>query len=157
MLNKLTNSVIGLSLAIVSIALSTANPAAASRQTDRYWQKYLNGFKAVQMSSYSSGNGGGGISSKRETHFCSNGEIAVNAFSSLSVNTSGSSYSDGGGQRYTGTWKIVRSDEYQVIIEVMDPSSGQKGYLNIGHKQDKQKLYSANGDRLYHVPSDLCR
>lgn len=156
MLNKLTNSFISSSLAILSIALSTANPAEASKQTDRLWQKNLNGSKAVQMSSYSSGNGGGGLSSRKEIHFCSNGEMAITASSSISVNARGSSYSDGGSQKYTGTWKIMQSNEYQVVMEVIDASSGEKGYMNIGYKQDK-KLYSANGNRLFHVPSDLCK
>lgn len=108
------------------------------------------------MSSYSSGNGGGGLSSRKEIHFCSNGEMAITASSSISVNARGSSYSDGGSQKYTGTWKIMQSNEYQVVMEVIDASSGEKGYMNIGYKQDK-KLYSANGNRLFHVPSDLCK
>jgi hypothetical protein len=158
MFNKLTSLLIGSSLAILPIGFTLANAssAIASSATDRQWQTYLNGSKTVQMSSYSSGNGGGGLSSKKEFHFCSNGELVANFFSSVSVNATGSSFNDGGNEKYTGTWKIVQSNQDYVVVEVTD-TNRQKIQVAMGFKQDRQKLYGANGNRLYHVPSDVCQ
>ncbi len=136
----------------ISIDLPTAT---ASQQTDRLWRKYLGGRKIVEFSSYSSGYGGGGMSSKKELHFCSNGQFAYAAQSSVSVDVSGASAGGSGGDRRMGTWKILESNKSLVAIEFMS-SAGEKQQSILGLGQDG-RLYNNAGKKLLTTSSDACR
>ena len=162
-LNKLT---IGLSaIALIQISAPTISssgklsigvePAAASKQTNSLWKKYLGGRKVVQFSSYSSGyGGGGGMRSKKELHFCSNGQFAASSSSSVVIDVPGASASDNGSDSETGTWKIIESNQAVVKLEIT-PNGGAKIVTAIGLGQDG-KLYNNTGTRLFTDSSDAC-
>jgi hypothetical protein len=107
------------------------------------------------MSSYSSDSGrGGGFSSKKEVHFCSNGEFAYNSNSSMTVNAGASSAASASNGDSTGTWKIVESTQNRVIMEITDKSGGKANVL-FGIGKDG-KLYDGANTRWFHVDTDAC-
>ncbi|WP_310485306.1 hypothetical protein [Chamaesiphon sp. VAR_48_metabat_403] len=136
----------------ISIDIQSAN---ATQQTDGLWLKYLGGRKIVQFERYSSGNGGGGISSKKEFHFCTNGQFAYGSQGSFTANVPGASASGSGGNSITGTWKIIESNQSLAAIEFAG-STGEKQQYLLGFGQDG-RLYNRAGDKLLTAPSDACR
>ncbi len=130
-------------------------PATASKQTNQQWQQYLGGRKIVEFSSYSSGYGGGGMSSKKELHFCSNGRFAYAAQSSLSVDVTGASAGGSGRNSSIGTWKIIESNQSVVAIEFLS-SAGEKQQSVLGLGQDG-RLYNDAGKKLLTTSSDACQ
>ncbi len=136
----------------ISIDIQSAN---ATKQSDGLWLKYLGGRKIVQFERYSSGNGGGGISSKKELHFCSNGQYAYGSEGSFSAIVPGASASGSGRNSSSGTWKIIESNQFLAAIEVVS-STGEKEQYLLGFGQDG-RLYNRAGDKLLTAPSDACR
>ena len=129
--------------------------ASATKQTDKLWLKYLSGRKIVQFERYSSGNGGGGISSKKELHFCTNGQYAYGSEDSFSAIVPGASASGSGGNSSSGTWKIIESNQFLAAIEVISNSGDKRQYI-LGFGQDG-RLYNRAGDKLLTAPSDACQ
>jgi hypothetical protein len=119
------------------------------------WLKYLGGRKIVQFERYSSGNGGGGISSKKELHFCTNGQYSYGSQGSFSANVPGASASGSGGNGNSGAWKIIESNQSLVAIDFVS-STGEKQRSLLGFGQDG-RLYNNAGDKLLTAPSDACR
>jgi hypothetical protein len=129
-------------------------PASASNQTDGLWRQYFGGRKIVEFNNYSSSYGGGGMSSKKELHFCSNGQFAYAADSSVSMNVSGANGSSSGSNSSTGTWKIIESNRSMVAIEFASSAGErQQGAFAIG--QDG-RLYNGSGKKLLTTASDAC-
>lgn len=152
----LSTAIVQLAAPIVSGTISIGiQPATASKQTDQQWRQYLGGRKIVEFSSYSSGYGGGGMSSKKELHICSNGEFAYAAQSLVSMDVSGASAGSSGRNRSTGTWKIIESNQSVVAVEFTS-STGEKEQGALGFGQDG-RLYNGSGKKLLTAPSDACR
>lgn len=157
MFNKLTSSIFVLSLAIlpIGLALLDSNPVLASMQTDKTWKAYFSGSKVVKLSSYSSGDGGRGSSSKQEIHFCSNGSAVYNSSTSMTENVDGSSAVSAVNSSSTTTWKIVESKVDLVILETIDRSGIKaKSSFKIGQGG---KLYDGSNIAWQHTTTDVCK
>ena len=131
--------------------------ASASSSTDATWRKYLGGRKIVEQSSYSSGyGGGGGMRSKKEIHFCSDGQVGFVSTSSVVINVPGIDGSSGNDSTAAvGTWKITKSDRSKVTLELGDPTTGQKIDSVILMGQDG-RAYNLNGKQLITTKSEAC-
>ncbi len=133
------------------------NPATASSSTDAGWRQYLGGRKIVEQSTYSSGyGGGGGMRSKTEIHFCSDGQVGVVSSSSVVINVPGIDGSSGNDNSTSiGTWKITKSDRSKVTMELGDPTTGQK-IASVLLKGQDNRLYNINGKQLVTTKSEAC-
>jgi hypothetical protein len=118
------------SIAPSTAAANTAKPAVPTAPTasDRsplaqQWLQRLRGKKLVQMSSYNSGGGSGGYSSKTEIHLNADSTFQARSESSVSVYVPGANGGSSGAQKAEGVWRIYVKDN-QAVLE-MKYSNGQ--------------------------------
>jgi hypothetical protein len=129
--------------------------AMASRQTDTEWNQYLKGRKFVQFSRYSSSYGGGGMSSKEELHFCSNGQFSFASGGSVSIYGGDLNATSVERDSAIGKWKVIESNSYAVLVRfVARGGETQDSYLGFG---EDGHIYNSEGERLYTDASDVCQ
>jgi hypothetical protein len=147
-----------MSFSLVSAIDNT--PAIANQQTDGQWKQYLGGRRIVQFSNYSSGYGGGGMSSQFELQFCKNGKFTYTSQSSVSMSAGDASGNSSGQDSVAGTWKIIESNPQVVLFEVtysdgIKDSEGLKERYIIGFGADG-KLYNNAGKKLLTEANNAC-
>jgi hypothetical protein len=117
------------SIAPSTAAANTAKPAAPTAPTNdrsplaQQWLQRLRGKKLVQMSSYNSGGGSGGYSSKTEIYLNADSTFQARSESSVSVYVPGANGGSSGAQKAAGAWRIYVKDN-QAVLE-MKYSNGQ--------------------------------
>jgi hypothetical protein len=99
------------------------------------WDQHLRGKKLTQLSSYSSG-GGGGYSSERIAYFCRDGRFLYVASSAVSMYGSmGGSGSSVGTTQTTGSWRVVTEGDV-AALEIRN-DRGEHGYMRLEYRNGK--------------------
>ena len=140
---------------ILEIATSitpSSNPAAASQTqsaVDRsplaqQWMQRMNGKKLTSMSSYNSGGGSGGMSSRTDVYLMTNGTFQSRSSSSLTVNVDGANASSSGGNQAAGTWRIYVMNG-QAIFE----TKYANGQIESSRLEDRNGQTFINGKRWF--------
>ena len=141
---------------IREIAASVAPATAASNQvspaptsSDRsplaqQWMQKLRGKKLVQMSSYNSGGGSGGYSSKTEIYINANNTFQARSESSVSVYVPGANGGSGGTQKAAGTWRIYVNGS-QALLEM----KYENGQIETNSLQANGEQTFINGKRWF--------
>lgn len=147
-------------LALIPISSSFVSaidttPVNASEQTNRLWEQYFGGRKIVSFSRYTSGNGGGGMSSTSEFHFCKNGNYIYGSQSSIAVHAGNMSANSNSKDDNTGTWKVLGSNSQKVLMELTD-SDGTNKRQSVYTMGTDKRLYGSSGKKLLTGPSQTC-
>ena len=119
---------------------ASAEASPGSQAVDRsplaqQWRQRLRGKKLVYLSSYNSGGGSGGMSSKTEIMLNADGTFRVYSESSVSMSVPGANGSSGGTKQAKGTWQIyaqagkplleTRYDNGQTETSILEDRNGQ--------------------------------
>ena len=93
-------------------ATGTSQPATDLSPIALQWDQHLRGMKVTYISSYSSGSGGGGLSTRIDYYLCRDGRFLFNDSSSVASSDS-FSISGGGdlGSSGQGRWEIITEGE----------------------------------------------
>lgn len=132
-----------------SVAPNQASPATPSANNDRsplaqQWTQRLRGKKLVQMSSYNSGGGSGGYSSKTEIYINANNTFQARSESSVSVYVPGANGGSGGIKNAAGTWRIYVNGS-QALLEM----KYENGQIETNALQANGEQTFINGKRWF--------
>lgn len=130
-----------------------AAPAPAPTGLAKQWTQFLSGMMLRYLSSYNSGGGGGGMSTDKALHFCSDGSFAFLNNSLTTMNVDGATASSGGSGRYLGRWRIESASQNEALL-LLSYDGGEVERIRLGY--DGQKTF-LNGVRWFRVESDACR
>lgn len=130
-----------------------ATPAPAPTGLAKQWTQFLSGMMLRYLSSYNSGGGGGGMSTDKTLHFCSDGSFAFLNNSLTTMNVDGATASSGGNNRYLGRWRIESAGQAEATL-LLSYEGGQVERVRLNY--DGQKTF-LNGVRWFRVESDACR
>ena len=140
---------IAASVAPATTAVNRASPATPSANNDRsplaqQWIQKLRGKKLVQMSSYNSGGGSGGYSSKTEIYINANNTFQARSESSVSVYVPGANGGSGGTKKAAGTWRIYVNGS-QALLEM----KYENGQIETNALQANGEQTFINGKRWF--------
>lgn len=136
-------------IALRDIALSVAATTAATAQSatppvniDRsplaqQWSQRLRGKKLTMLSSYNSGGGSGGMSSKTEIYLRADGSFQARSESSVSIYVPGANGGSSGVQKAAGSWRIYVKDG-QALLE-----------MKYENGQTETNALQANGEQTF--------
>lgn len=117
------------------------------------WTKFLSGMMLRYLSSYNSGGGGGGMSTDRTMHFCSDGSFAYFGSGLTTINVDGGGASSGGQDRSQGRWRVESATSTSAIV-VLVLENGSTERITVSY--DGTKTFVGN-QRWFRVESDACR
>ena len=140
---------IAASIAPSTAAGNQANTPPSPANNDRsplaqQWSQRLRGKKLVQMSSYNSGGGSGGYSSKTEIYMNANNTFQARSESSVSVYVPGANGGSSGAKKAAGTWRVYVNGS-QAMLEM----KYENGQIETNALQANGEQTFINGKRWY--------
>lgn len=140
---------IAASMTLTTAALTTAPKNVASTGNDRsplaqQWLQRLRGKKLTMLSSYNSGGGSGGMSSKTEIYLRADGSFQARSESSVAIYVPGANGGSSGVQQAAGSWRIYVKDG-QALLEM----KYEKGQTETNSLQANGEQTFINGKRWF--------
>ena len=140
---------IAASVSTTTAATSTPPRNTAPVTNDRsplaqQWLQRLRGKKLTMLSSYNSGGGAGGMSSKTEIYLHANSTFQARSESSVSIYVPGANGGSSGAQKAAGTWRIYTKDN-QAILEM----KYENGLIETNALQANGEQTFINGKRWF--------
>lgn len=144
MLRDIAASVSTTTAATNAVPKNTA-PAANDRSPlAQQWLQRLRGKKLTMLSSYNSGGGSGGMSSKTEIYLNADGTFQGRSESSVSIYVPGANGGSSGVQKAAGTWRIYVRDG-QALLEM----KYENGQIETNALQANGEQTFINGKRWF--------
>jgi hypothetical protein len=115
------------------------------------WTSMLSGRMFKHFDRY--GTGGGGYTSERTLHLCSDGSYLYQGDSSFGINVPGAGAGGGGRSQAAGRWRIDEANQQEAIL-VLEASDGSASRPVLS--RDASQSFHLDRNRVYWDRSDAC-